>query len=54
MLPKRYIIVQTLGESEDGNQCFHIESINGRDIDIIKLPSTFKEGEIKWIRIKNY
>jgi len=53
-LPKRYIVVQTMGESEDGHRCFHIESLNGRDIDIVKLPSSFSEGQIKWVRIKRY
>tara|TARA_R110000744_G_scaffold105524_5_gene201660 strand:+ start:259 stop:471 length:213 start_codon:yes stop_codon:yes gene_type:complete len=54
VLPKRYIIVQTRGETEDGHRCYHVESINGKDIDIVKLPSNNIEGEIKWIRIKNY
>ena len=54
ILPKRYIIVQTMGEPEDGFRCYHVESINGRDIDVIKLPSNFIEGETKWIRVKNY
>ena len=54
ILPKRYIIVQTMGEPEDGHRCFHIESINGRDIDVVKLPSSYNEGDIRWIRIKRY
>lgn len=54
ILPKRYIIVQTRGETEDGHRCYHVESVNGKDIDIVKLPSNNIEGEIKWIRIKNY
>ena len=54
ILPKRYIIVQTMGETEDGHRCYHVESVNGKDIDVIKLPSNCTEGEIKWIRIKNY
>ena len=54
ILPKRYIIVQTMGETEDGHRCYHVESVNGKDIDVIKLPSNSVECEIKWIRIKNY
>ena len=43
-----------MGETEDGHRCYHVESVNGKDIDVIKLPSNCIEGEIKWIRIKNY
>ena len=43
-----------MGEPEDGFRCYHVESINGKDIDVIKLPSNFIEGETKWIRVKNY
>ena len=42
-----------MGETEDGHRCYHVESVNGKDIDVIKLPSNCIEGEIKWIRVKN-
>jgi hypothetical protein len=53
-LPKQYIIIQTVGDAENGYQCYHVESLNGRDIDVVRLPSNFTEGDIKWIRIKTY
>ena len=43
-----------MGETEEGFRCYHVESVNGKDIDVIKLPSNSVEGDIKWIRIKNY
>ena len=54
VLPKRYIIVQTMGETEEGHRCYHVESVNGKDIDVIILPSNNIEAEIKWIRINSY
>ena len=41
-----------MGETEEGHRCYHVECVNGKDIDVIKLPSNCIEGEIKWIRIK--